>query len=431
MFCVDPKRDCPHVFRPSPDIVARGARCVRSSACSSCCDTSENWFDPLDGTVHCSREVNGHASEHAQASAHALAVSFSDLSVWCYACDSYITSPLLSELLQALSSVKHASEFCESPPKLQSFADSFAAARNVMVVMGAGASTSAGIPDFRTPGTGLYDNLQAYGLPTPESVFSIDFFRSNPVPFNMLIRELLPGSHKPTPSHAFLRMMSDQGKLLRVYTQNIDGLETLAGVPEERVVQCHGGFRSAHCIQCSKPHSMALIRDCCALNAHCTPDGVGGAASSKHGGPVIPRCDCGGLVKPQITFFGESLPPAFMSTLLDDLEACDCLLVIGTSLKVMPVAKLPSLVKGAPRMVINRDPVGEQMGMFQREGDAFMKGTCDDGVLKLCGLAGLDHEFKRAVDLVDAEFSAHSPSLALPSPAASIHRVSFSMQTYV
>lgn len=312
---------------------------------------------------------------------------------------------------------------CASPSRLQAFADDLAAARNVIVVMGAGASTSAGIPDFRTPGTGLYSNLQAYGLPEPEAVFSVDFFRSNPVPFNMLIRDLLPGNHRPTPTHAFLRMLHDHAKLLRIYTQNIDGLEALAGLPDERVVQCHGGFGSAHCIDCDTPHSMQLVRDCCKLNANFQPDGSGSMGGA---GPVIPTCDCGGLVKPQITFFGEALPAAFSRTLQGDLEACDCMIVIGTSLKVMPVSRLPVVVsRHVPRIVINRDPVGEENGMFSRPGDAFMQGACDDGVRALCALAGLADEFAHAV--LSAGCSASAP----PSGAALLptqRRVSFSMQ---
>jgi NAD+-dependent protein deacetylase sirtuin 2 len=294
-------------------------------------------------------------------------------------------------------------ELCASLERVKTFAESFATASNVMVVMGAGASTSAGIPDFRTPGTGLYDNLQAYGLPSPEAVFNIDFFKSNPVPFNMLIRELLPGAHKPTPTHAFLRMLSDQNKLQRVYTQNIDGLEKLAGLPEDRVVQCHGGFNTAHCIECNKQHDMQLIRDCCKMNADCTPDG---ASESGH---VIPTCECGGLVKPQITFFGEAMPQAWKKTVIDDLEACDCLVVIGTSLNVMPVALLPRLVyKDVPRMVINLTPVGEEDGMFAREGDAFLQGTCDDGVKRLCDLSGDSDEFAKVVSSIDTEFTRAS-----------------------
>ena len=85
------------------------------------------------------------------------------------------------------------------------------------------ASTATGIPDFRTPGTGLYDNLEKYNLPYPEAVFDINFFRENPEPFYQLARDLYPGEYKPSVVHEFLRELDIRGKLLRCYTQNIDG----------------------------------------------------------------------------------------------------------------------------------------------------------------------------------------------------------------
>ena len=112
--------------------------------------------------------------------------------------------------------------------------------QNIVVVMGAGASVSAGIPDFRTPGTGLYDNLEKYNLPRPEAVFDLEFFKDNPAPFYLLAKELFPGKFKPTPTHRFLKLLDEKGLLRRVYTQNIDGLEALAGLEHEKVVQCHG-----------------------------------------------------------------------------------------------------------------------------------------------------------------------------------------------
>ena len=165
-------------------------------------------------------------------------------------------------------------------------------------------------------------------------------------------------------------MLHDRKQLLRVYTQNIDGLEMLAGLPKQLVCQCHGGFDSAHCIDCGRLHSMNIVRDCCKMNSNCSPDGAGDGSA----GPVIPTCDCGGLVKPQITFFGEALPDAFWATVQHDLLACDCFIVIGTSLTVMPVARLPAVVgQAVPRMVINREPVGESVGLFRRPGDAFLQ----------------------------------------------------------
>jgi len=110
-------------------------------------------------------------------------------------------------------------------------------AKKIMVLTGAGVSVAAGIPDFRTPGTGLYDNLQKYNLPHPQAVFDVGFYRSNPQPFVTLAKELWPGlTHSPTLTHSFLKMLSDKGLLLRLYSQNIDGLEYLAGIPDDKLV---------------------------------------------------------------------------------------------------------------------------------------------------------------------------------------------------
>lgn len=110
-------------------------------------------------------------------------------------------------------------------------------AKKILVVTGAGCSVAAGIPDFRSPGTGLYDNLNKYNLPYPEAVFDIAFFARNPQPFIQLASELWPGGgastttnskhakYKPTFTHCFLALLAEKNLLLRVYTQNIDGLD--------------------------------------------------------------------------------------------------------------------------------------------------------------------------------------------------------------
>ena len=87
-------------------------------------------------------------------------------------------------------------------------------------MVGAGISVSAGIPDFRTPGTGLYDNLQKYDLPHPTAVFELDYFRENPSPFYLLAKELYPGQYPPTPTHHFIHLLHKKGILLRCFSQN-------------------------------------------------------------------------------------------------------------------------------------------------------------------------------------------------------------------
>lgn len=176
-------------------------------------------------------------------------------------------------------------------PSLQSIAKKITSGeiRNIVCLCGAGISVSCGIPDFRSEGTGLYHNLQKYNLDRPESIFDIEFFKSNPKPFIHLAKELFPGQFKPSTTHYFLKLLHDKRKLLRVYTQNIDGLEYEAGLPTEQVIQCHGGFQTSHCIN-SK------------CQAICDNERVKKDIMDEK----ETLCEqCGHLCKPGITFFGE------------------------------------------------------------------------------------------------------------------------------
>lgn len=105
---------------------------------------------------------------------------------------------------------------------------------------GAGISTSAGIPDFRSPETGLYANLARLDLPYAEAVFDISYFRQNPDPFYILAKELFPGKFFPTIAHAFIALLDEKYLLKMLFTQNIDCLERKAGVPGEKIVEAHG-----------------------------------------------------------------------------------------------------------------------------------------------------------------------------------------------
>lgn len=120
-------------------------------------------------------------------------------------------------------------------------------ATNIMIVTGAGVSVSCGIPDFRSE-KGIYSRLQEYELDDPQQMFDIEYFRESPEIFYSFAKELYPAKYQPSPSHLFVKLIEEKGKLLRNYTQNIDTLEHKANI--KRVVNCHGSFATASCVTC-------------------------------------------------------------------------------------------------------------------------------------------------------------------------------------
>ncbi len=239
--------------------------------------------------------------------------------------------------------------------------------KNVIVMVGAGISVSAGIPDFRTPGTGLYDNLAKFQLPTPESIFTLSYFREHPQAFFTLAQDLYPGKYKPTKTHEFIKFLADKNVLLRCYSQNIDGLEVLAGLNPELLVQAHGSFDTCYCIDCQQLQDPELFKASCLKGE-------------------IYRClECDGLVKPSIVFFEEALDSNFRNRVSRDFPKCDCLIVMGTSLQVMPFAALVSSVRDSTvRVLINRELTGDfTRSHFQ---DVFVQSDCDAAAEKLRGL---------------------------------------------
>ncbi|XP_042201331.1 NAD-dependent protein deacetylase sirtuin-2 isoform X2 [Callorhinchus milii] len=226
----------------------------------------------------------------------------------------------------------------------------------IICIVGAGISTSAGIPDFRSPGTGIYDNLKQYELPYPEAIFEIDYFKKHPKPFFELAKELFPSQLKPTICHYFIRMLRDKKLLLRCYTQNIDTLERVVGLSDRHLIEAHGTFYRSHCVNklCMKKYDFDWMKD-------------------KIFTQTIPFCqNCYSLVKPDIVFFGEGLPEKFFEAMQMDFPSCDLLMIMGTSLQVQPFASL-----------VNRDV-------------AYI-GLCDDGCLDLAELLGWKEELEKIV----------------------------------
>lgn len=284
--------------------------------------------------------------------------------------------------------------------------------KKIITMAGAGISTSAGIPDFRSPNTGLYDNLQKYNLPHPQAVFDIGYFWKNPEPFFLLAKELWPGVFKPTPCHYFIKLLADKGLLHRHYTQNIDTLESRAGLEADKLVEAHGSFRTAHCLICEKEYSQDFIEE-------------------KVFAGEIPRCNEPGcednIVKPDIVFFGESLPKRFGELVHDDFKECDLLLIMGTSLVVQPFASLMNRTQHhCPRMYINLEKTGSgpsnpiSMLMFgggfkfddeDNYRDVFWQGTCDDGCLLMAEKLGWKEELQEIVKTDHAKIDENAKAL--------------------
>ncbi|XP_043191691.1 NAD-dependent protein deacetylase sirtuin-2-like [Amphibalanus amphitrite] len=263
--------------------------------------------------------------------------------------------------------------------------------KNIVTMAGAGMSTSAGIPDFRSPGSGLYDNLAKYDLPRPEAVFDIDFFRKQPEPFFDLARSLYPSELKPTLCHRFIRLLEQKGLLLRHYTQNIDTLERAAGVSDDKIVEAHGTFHTSHCTGCRREYDQQWMKE-------------------QIFSTDLPRCQsCEAVVKPDIVFFGESLPARFFELVSDDLRRCDLLIILGTSLVVQPFATLVDRVQDTcPRLLVNKEKVGRPsvlMRLFGQKGldfdsasnyrDVCWLGTCDDGARAMAAALGWEEDLRK------------------------------------
>ena len=193
---------------------------------------------------------------------------------------------------------------------------------------GAGVSTESGIPDFRSV-DGLYS--QKFEHP-PETIISHSFYKSRPDYFFRFYREkMLPLGFEPNITHKVLTRWEQEGKLSAVVTQNIDGLHQKAG--SKRVYELHGSVLRNYCVRCGKFYSAEFIRDC---------EGV-------------PKCDCGGVVKPDVVIYEESLDQDTIEKSVDAIYHADLLIVAGTSLTVYPAAGLINYYRGNRLVLINRD----------------------------------------------------------------------------
>ncbi len=234
--------------------------------------------------------------------------------------------------------------------KLSLFKQWIEESRNIVFFGGAGVSTESGIPDFRSV-DGLY--RQKFEYP-PEMIISHSFYEKKTEYFFRFYREkMLPLGFEPNITHTVLARWEAEGRLSAVVTQNIDGLHQKAG--SQKVYELHGSVLRNYCTRCRKFHSADFVKN---------SDG-------------IPRCACGGIVKPDVVLYEEGLDQDTIEGSVAAIAAADLLIVAGTSLTVYPAAGLINYYRGNRLVLINRDetPYDSQANLVfhQSLGDIFSK----------------------------------------------------------
>lgn len=199
--------------------------------------------------------------------------------------------------------------------------------QNIVFFGGAGVSTESGIPDFRSV-DGLYN--QEYDQP-PETILSHTFFLRHTQEFYRFYKsKMLYLDAEPNQAHLKLAQWERDGKLKAVITQNIDGLHQKAG--SRKVLELHGSVHRNYCMKCGKFYDAAYMKE----------------------GIEIPLCSCGGVIKPDVVLYEEGLDSAVMSESLGCIQACDVLVIGGTSLAVYPAAGLIDYYRGKKLVLVNK-----------------------------------------------------------------------------
>lgn len=217
--------------------------------------------------------------------------------------------------------------------RLQAYIDE---SRRIVFFGGAGVSTESGVPDFRSK-DGLYNQHDVrFDGYDPEYLLSHDCLVDHPAVFFEFYRQKMDARGvEPNAAHRYLAKLEQQGKLAAVVTQNIDGLHQKAG--SKRVFEIHGTTGRNYCARCRKPFD--------------------GDAIFRSTEPV-PRCSCGGMIRCDVTLYGESLPEAAVNGAIRAIADADMLIIGGTSLRVYPAASYVRYFRGNHLVVINKEPLG-------------------------------------------------------------------------
>ena len=354
------------------------------------------------GQILRTREI---INNHIQKENHYIAINLIDISIWCLECVNpkldnnqkgtpiNISSEqilLIKNHIQYLREKKYLMPYHKfySKEEIHSikynrFITNFKQNnfKNIIFMVGAGISTTAGIPDFRSE-TGLFKQLQdKYGMKSPEEFFMKKTFLEKPELFYEFCKIFDLSAIKPTLTHKFMNYLMSKNIVKYVFTQNIDGLELKANIPSEKIIFAHGTFTQGHCPQCKIPVDINKINK-----------GI-------EEGYVV-RCDfCSGPCKPNVVFYGEDLNEDFYKK-IEESESFDLVLIMGTSLQVYPFAEIPRLMKtSAWKVVFNRDKVGRFLYSFLFSNTLFIQGTTDESIKIFLKDVDLLEDFKNFVKI--------------------------------
>ena len=252
----------------------------------------------------------------------------------------------------------------------------------ILFMVGAGISTSAGIPDFRSK-TGLFKQLQdKYKLSSPEEFFMKDTFLKKPHYFYEFTKLFDLSKVKPTITHFFMNYLVNKNMVKYIFTQNIDGLEKKAKIPEEKIIYAHGNFFTGHCAQCYRQIDIEEINK-------------GIKKGEIYYCPV-----CYGPCKPNIVFYGEKLSSKFYDTIkeIKENKDIDLIIIMGTSLKVMPFANIPNLLTSDTyKVLFNIEKVGNFNYEKLTDESVFIKGETDINIIKFLKDSNLYKDFEEFV----------------------------------
>ncbi len=244
----------------------------------------------------------------------------------------------------------------------EKFVEILSLAGNGAVLTGAGISTESGIPDYRSPGEGIWEKMD-------QSVVSLDGFLRNPAAYYSYALELYPtrSAAKPNAGHFLFSELESRGVIGGIITQNVDGLHTEAG--SQTVHELHGSIRETVCVECGEHRPMEEVME------------------RVKNGEKAPVCECGGILKPNAVFFGEPLPREPWNNAVELVEKSDVLIVAGSSLVVTPASTLPQMAlrKGAKLIILNlmETPYDEYADLIIREKIAGFSGEVAK-ILKSC-----------------------------------------------